>query len=245
MINDFLERHFDVLDSTQSKARELIINGVVGPGHVITVDRQMAGRGRRANVWFSNRGDIALSIILQPIAKSIQEYGQVSYIACIAVANTIINLCKEHKVKHNVACKWVNDILVDEKKIAGVLLEKVEYEMLVVGIGINVVDKISSTIPNITSLYQEGLNIKKEEVIRRLLEEFKELYNTWYTYDFISIRNMWLSQCCHINKQVQINMANGEKHTGTFIGVDDIGAALVVDFTGNIREFLSGDLFFK
>jgi BirA family biotin operon repressor/biotin-[acetyl-CoA-carboxylase] ligase len=125
-------RHFQRTDSTNERAKELAVDGAPG-GLVVTADEQTAGRGRRGNVWFAPPGSSLLySALLRPFAA---DHGTLLPLA-VPVA-----VCEAAEAVAPVRCqlKWPNDVWIDERKLAGVLVEARSDEgWAVIGVGLNV-----------------------------------------------------------------------------------------------------------
>jgi BirA family biotin operon repressor/biotin-[acetyl-CoA-carboxylase] ligase len=122
-------RHFRVTDSTNERARELALAGAPG-GTVVTAEEQTAGRGRRERAWVTPPGKALLySAILRPLGR---EHTLLPLAVPLAVCEAVEALASlECRVK------WPNDVWIDEKKAAGVLLEAHPPEWAVIGIGLN------------------------------------------------------------------------------------------------------------
>src|SRR5919108_3609865 len=125
-------RHFRRTDSSNERAKELALAGAPG-GLVVTADEQTAGRGRRGNEWFALPGSCLLySALLRPFAGS----GGTLLPLSVPVA-----VCEAAEAVAPVRCqlKWPNDVWVDERKVAGVLVEaRPEEGWAVIGVGLNV-----------------------------------------------------------------------------------------------------------
>jgi BirA family biotin operon repressor/biotin-[acetyl-CoA-carboxylase] ligase len=122
--------HFGVTDSTNERARALALAGAPS-GTVVTAEEQTAGRGRRGRTWSAPRGKALLySAILRPLAR---EHGLLPLAVPLAVCEAVESLAP-------VRCgvKWPNDVWIDERKVAGVLIEAHPPEWAVIGIGLNI-----------------------------------------------------------------------------------------------------------
>ena len=234
MLEEFFIKRFDTLESTQSYAKTLLNTREAIPGMVISTLDQTLGFGRRQRDWLSLKGNIALTIILQP---SVEEklLAQISFITCIAVGETI----KHFIPKVRVGYKWVNDIYIDDKKISGILLEKAA-EFLFVGVGVNLQSNPAIKSNNGISLNDLGYTIQPNEFEEKLLANFRSLYNTWITYGFIKIKNMWAENAINIGQKVSIQTI--EFHTeGIFQGIDDLGNAILSTSDGD-KTITAGEM---
>ncbi len=121
--------HFRVTDSTNERARELALAGAPG-GTVVTADEQTAGRGRRGRDWAAPAGKALLySGIVRPLGR---EHGLLPLAVPLAVCEAVESLAPLH-----CRVKWPNDVWIDERKVAGVLLEARPPDWAVIGIGLN------------------------------------------------------------------------------------------------------------
>jgi BirA family biotin operon repressor/biotin-[acetyl-CoA-carboxylase] ligase len=144
--------------------------------------------------------------------------------------------------------KWPNDLLINKKKVCGILTEldaeidKINYS--VVGIGINVNNKIDDTLKDIaTSLSKETkTNISRVKLLRSIIKNLDENYSKFVTKDYESIRKDWFSYANIIGKNVQIS---GEKSVleGVVSDIDDAGCLVLNTNNGKVRV-VSGDLKF-
>ena len=114
--------HFDVLDSTNKKAKELVA-GTAMHGVLITADAQTAGVGRRGRSWSSESSSgIYMSLILQPHIETGQA-PMMTLVAALAVAKAMTEMLRDYDCKEAVEIKWPNDIVMNAKKICGILTE--------------------------------------------------------------------------------------------------------------------------
>jgi BirA family biotin operon repressor/biotin-[acetyl-CoA-carboxylase] ligase len=163
-------------------------------GCVVVAETQTAGRGRRGRHWLSLPGKgVYLSLLLRPQWPA-SESPFISIFASLAAARALENL-RIGKVN----LKWPNDLLVQGKKIGGVLVEprvnSGQLEFVVVGVGINVLhrhdDLQSLGIGKTTSCYLEGLKVECEDVIARVLAEFDLCYYMIQRGDKATIIKEW------------------------------------------------------
>lgn len=157
----------DLIDSSNNYAKQLLSNSKPIEGTAILTDFQSEGRGQRDNVWQSNPSEnITLSIILYPNIKT-EQYFLLNEIISIGIRDALVNYLPEA----NVEIKWPNDILVNKKKIAGILIENNIFNGVIVssviGIGVNVNQITFRKSIVATSL---KLILQKEVSIEKLIE---------------------------------------------------------------------------
>jgi BirA family biotin operon repressor/biotin-[acetyl-CoA-carboxylase] ligase len=209
-------------------------------GTVHTTDHQVAGRGRLDRTWESPEGSgLAVSVLLRPDDVPATRWVWLPLLTGLAVAATVEECGVECGVK------WPNDVLVDERKIAGILLERVETGMgpaAVVGIGLNVsLREDERPIETATSLAIEGATeTDRTVVLRLLLRNLEALYRAWRSTGgdpSAGIRESYVRRCLTIGSQVSVAMPDGSTLTGRAEDVDEHGR-LVVDG----RALSAGDI---
>ena len=202
---------------------------------VVVAENQKKGRGRRNTNWVSlSEKSLTFSLGIQ-LNKS--NSNLMPLISSIAIYNAIYEICKI-----NIGIKWPNDILCNEKKIAGILIESKLNEMKMtfnIGIGINVNwnenDILSSSIPNITSI---SLEIKKNIMREIILSNFMLQIENLLLTSNDKIIQQWIARCMHINKKVSFHY-NNKIIRGLFKGIDTNGFAKIEN-ENNKHIFSSG-----
>ncbi|EHP85478.1 biotin--[acetyl-CoA-carboxylase] ligase [Methanotorris formicicus] len=158
--------HLDRIDSTNIYAYKLAKEGE--RNIVVVADEQTFGKGRLDRAWFSDFGGLYFSIVLE---SDVDRFPVLNFLASLCVVKTLRNYSNKA-----FGIKWPNDIIVNNKKICGILSEvNVERGFMVLGIGINVNNKIREEIKDIaTSLKEvEGKEFNKMEILKTFLEIFE------------------------------------------------------------------------
>ncbi|MGB9671753.1 MAG: biotin--[acetyl-CoA-carboxylase] ligase [Candidatus Bathyarchaeales archaeon] len=183
------------VDSTNNFAKKLARYGAF-EGTVVVAEEQTAGRGRHKRKWFSPKGGLYFSVILRPKFKVNEAVGIV-----VAAGLAVVKVLSEN-YGLKVEAKWPNDVLLDGKKVCGILTEvnsigeKVNY--VVVGMGINVNSIIAEDFPEelqpIATSLKEKLKKKValEPLLKRCLEKFEEIYEAYGKLGFQSIMAEWM-----------------------------------------------------
>jgi len=231
--------YFKTIDSTNIYAKKLAKNGVE-EGTIVVSEIQNSGRGRKNRSWSSPKGGLWFSVILYPNIQP-QKAMLITMASSVAVAQGIIETTGLTPV-----IKWPNDLLIDNKKVCGILTEldaemdKINYS--VVGIGINVNNEIDDNIKDTaTSLSQQTkANISRVKLIKSIIKNFDKNYSKLINKDYTSIRKNWFSCSNIIGKRVQIT---DEKSVveGIVTDVDDNGC-LIVNTSKETVRVVSGDL---
>lgn len=233
-----------VIDSTNDWAKELAKLGAQ-EGTVVIAETQTAGHGRLSREWISPKGGLWFSVILRPETNS-TEAANLMFIAGLAVARVL------HKLYGlNTEVKWPNDVLVDGKKVCGILGEtNAAYKIasfVILGIGINANFDVDSALPEalretVTSLQTMlGQKVKLEELFMALMEEIERLYGTHKAVGFPTILGEWKKYAGFLNKSVEVACAN-ERLIGLACDVDCEGALLLKLKDGRIKRILVGDV---
>lgn len=234
---------FTETDSTNRQAKLLAGQGAP-EGTIVMAESQTSGRGRRGRSWLSPAGQgLCLSIVLRPPLTPAQA-PQITLMTAVAVARTL----KNSGVPANI--KWPNDILVEDRKIAGILTE-ISTEMdqvdwVIVGLGLNV-NTTARQMPaairgQATSMQiQKGRSLSRTELLCDLLQNFEDCYEQLKKEGFGPIMEQWRRMSDIIGRQVHVDVM-GTQHRGTVAAVDDDGVLILEDADGRTRRIFSGDV---
>jgi len=227
---NFIIHEFDELSSTNSHAFDLAKNKQIFDREVITANTQSAGKGRKGRKWLSEAGNLYFSIVLMPKNTDISQENapKLSFLAILALKNAILSLKSEKNNK--IQLKWPNDLLINKKKSAGILLESAfiggKCQFLVIGIGLNIKNHPKDVLFESTSLENEGIIAKKDQVLEKFLDEFENLYksveNLGINKSFQNLRKLWLKEAYKINEELEIKLDN-QKIKGIFETIDQDG----------------------
>lgn len=240
MLESFNVHTFDQVASTQDTAAEYLKVGKLSHGTVISANNQTNARGRNHSHWISSEGNIAITIALNPKLDA-QLVSQISYIAGIAVLESILTLNRNIDIK----LKWVNDVLIREKKVAGIIIEKIEHNFLLVGIGINIHSTPEIARLGASSLDDVHLKVDREVFLNTILNKFQKHYNNWIEFGYIPIRNLWIQNAYGVGRNITVNYANGAKDHGIFLDINENGNLLLLDNNNKIINVSAGEIFFN
>lgn len=230
-------RRYDTLDSTNEEARRLARSGVRGPLWIVSHE-QTAGRGRRGRVWISESGNLFATLLMQ---ATISLSAQLGFVAGLAAADTIA----AHAPGAEVALKWPNDVLLNGKKVAGILLEALGHDALAIGIGINLAHYPQETeIPSISVAAVTGNPPDLDGILLRLASAMTAWYEIWLRQGFQPVRKAWLLRSSGLGHPIRARLADSEME-GVFEDLDEDGALLLRDAAGTLMRITAGDVFFR
>lgn len=203
--------------------------------------QQSGGRGRHGNSWTSPMGNLYLSVLLRPRCSA-GKAGQMAFVAALALSDAMDKVVDT--AAHRKTLKWPNDILIDGKKVSGILLEssitdKGAVDYLIIGTGVNIFAAPEGAI---------GLDAVKSQAI--FVNKFRDLYLAklavryaeWKDKGFASMREAWLNLAHGVGQNMTIRLPE-ITYRGIFKGIDDHGA-LMAEIDGEPRTFTAGEVHF-
>ena len=244
--------HIRSTSSTQDAARSLAESNSNHPelqGTVIVADEQLKGRGRFGRAWISNPGDdILMSVILKPRPAII---GQITIMAALSCALTIDDFTKQ---KHKAQIKWPNDVLVQNKKIGGIIAEAFgtqNQQIIILGIGLNLNLNPNSSAAkgfkatSLRHISQSTEKIHRTPIIYILLKHINELYDALQRGE--TIIPEWKARLATIGQNVTVaTMSEQAENTSPIIGtaqdVDEFGRLIVKDAHGHMHALAAGEV---
>jgi len=231
---------FDTIDSTNEEARRQARDGAA-EGALIWARQQTAGRGRRGRSFVSPPGNLYLSILLRP-ERSAAAAAQLGFAAALAIADAV---APQLPPGVRLGLKWPNDVLLDGRKLSGILLESQasdgRLDWLVLGMGVNVASFPEGLDYPATSLSAVGASVTVEALLAALAGRFEAWYEGWHREGFQPLRQAWLQRAQGLGEPIRVRLATGES-SGRFAGLDEEGALLLDDASGR-RRVAAGEVF--
>lgn len=232
----------DIVDSTSDEAKSLAAADAP-EGSVVWAREQSAGRGRYTRQWLSPPGNLYMSVVLRPDVPAART-AELGFIAALAVAETVEAFLPSGPPPR---LKWPNDVLVDEQKIAGILLEGqftgMEIAWVVAGIGINVAGAPNNPAYPATSLAACGAGaVTARNVLEKLLARLGAWLTIWREQNFAPVREAWMARAARLGEAVTVRVG-AEPLTGVFRGIDHDGA-LKLETPQGIRRITAGEVAF-
>ena len=235
------------VSSTNTVARFLSMNDAEN-GSVIISEKQTNARGRSGKAWESPLGGVWLSIVLQPNV----DYSKLPLITLatgVAVAKTLERIGVEEP-----EIKWPNDIMINGKKVCGILTEAVTkfntIESVIVGVGIdanlNVEDFPEELQEGTTTLQKElGKKGNENELIKIFFEEFEKISDIFISGGYEDILKEWRKRSYTIGKIVEVRAPFNKYYDGYVVGIGKEGALIVEKIDGTLEKVISGECIIK
>ncbi len=204
---------------------------------------QTAGRGRVDRSWMSPAGaGLTFSVLLSDQRIAQDRLGWVGAILGLAVVRTL----EELRPVGNAGLKWPNDLLVDERKCAGILAERTTGAV-VVGMGVNVtLTAAELPRPDATSLLLSGYPIDRARLLAGVLQQFTTLVDQWRRaggdVDAAGIRSAYLARCLTLGRPVTLSLPGGGTVSGTAVDIDASGKLLLSNAAGDVTGYTAGDV---
>ena len=231
--------YFDELTSTNITAKELAHDA--DDGTIVVAEVQKGGRGRLGREWLSPRGGIWMSVILKPTI-SLAHASRLTLVVGVAISKAMRKLGVDARIK------WPNDILIDGKKVCGILtevnaeMEQIDY--IVIGIGINAnvdMNDFSDDVKDVatTLLSELGEPIDRISFIQDVLFELEQEYIRFSTQPFSHILDEWISLSDTIGRQVTVTTPS-KIIEGKAVGMTEDGALMIENPNGSRQDVMAG-----
>ena len=215
--------------STNSVAVELMRNKDLAEGTIVITNHQTAGRGQRGNAWEADPGEnLTLSLLLKPSFMLAKDQFYLTMVVSLAAKEFLTT-----RLSATVKIKWPNDILVNDKKICGILIENTlsgdKIQHSIVGIGLNV-NQIAFTIASPTSMkLVAGRDFDLAEELNLFLEKLEVYYLQLRSGKLDSIKQHYLNQLYWRGEVHQfLRSADGEIFSGVITYVEENGRLTIL-----------------
>jgi birA, biotin-[acetyl-CoA-carboxylase] ligase region len=228
----------DVVAATGSTNADLAAAARAGAasGTVLVAEHQSSGRGRFTRTWEAPPGAaIAISVLLRPDAGiALERWTWLPLLAGLAVAD---GLAAAAGVPARL--KWPNDVLIDDRKVCGILVERVG-DAAVIGMGVNTGLKAEELpVSTATSLLLAGADVTNGEVAVAVLTSLQRWYRRWEAGQDLSAD--YQASCSTIGRRVRVEVGPGQARAGEAIGIDP-GGRLLVRSGADVEAFAAGDV---
>jgi BirA family biotin operon repressor/biotin-[acetyl-CoA-carboxylase] ligase len=237
---------FEDLDSTNAEARRRAEAGEHGPVWLLA-RRQSAGRGRRGRAWQAGQGNLTATLLLT-LDKPPLEAAQLAFVAALAVGR----MADAYVPAGLVGFKWPNDILIEGRKAAGMLIESGPAAggglWLAIGVGVNLASFPQDVERPATALAEHMSHDAirpptQDKALERLSAAFDSALQLWLAEGFAPIRQAWLARAIGMGGPCTARLER-DTVTGIAEGLDADGALLLRLPDGELRRITAGDVFF-
>ena len=240
---------FVILDETKSTNSEALRRAkFVDKPTFILAKKQTNGRGRSARLWVDPVGNFSGTILIK-LDDDFQKLALRSFVAAISVYDAID---EEIGSGHQLSLKWPNDILLNEKKICGILLETKKIDnaiALAIGIGINLMsvprlEKLSQVTTEPGSIFNEsGIEIDPVEFCKSIADHYLFRESQFQEMGFSKIREIWMKRAANLGKEIVARTPSSE-YRGIFDSIDEKGQLVL---TNNMEQtkIAAAEIFFS
>lgn len=239
---------YDVIDSTNNMAKKLAEDGA-GHGTLVVAEQQTGGKGRRGRNWVSPpKTGIWMTYVLRPDILPANA-SMLTIVAAMAVLDGVRNEINRLGTKVDCAIKWPNDIVLNGKKIVGILTEMsaepdfVNYVVVGIGINVNTTDFPDDIKDVASSVYLEtGIHLQRSRVIADITSQFEKYYETFIkTENLCGLVDDYNARLANVGKQVKIIDSRMER-VGVAHGINENGELLVTLEDGTKENVISGEV---
>lgn len=230
---------YDSLDSTNNEALRLIASGVASEGTVVIANSQSAGRGRRNSNWESPVGGLYMTLVTE--ASNLRVAGQLAYVASLAVRDAVSVYAG---TTSTISCKWPNDLLLNGKKVCGILIEALD-DYYAVGVGINLALVPNAVEDKAISLADIDLLVEPSVMLNCVVSSFGYWNKIWHKVGFSVVRAAWLNAAYGINQPITARFPDGTEEQGRFQGIDEEGALVLERVDGSDQKINAAEIFFS
>ena len=230
----------DCLESTNVTVKEMALSGAEH-GLIVIADSQTAGRGRYGRSFFSPPGHgIYMSVLLKKAPQNL--CGATTLITAFAA----VSVCQaiEATTRKTPQIKWVNDILLDGKKICGILCENLEaFKYIVVGVGVNFTTPKAGYPEEIAQCAGSIFRESEPDITRNRLaaEIINRLLDTIYNCDKQATLTEYKKRLIMLGKKVTVTEMH-ESFEATVVEIDETGGLIVKKKTGELKTLISGEI---
>ena len=237
----------ETTDSTNAEAMRRANAGEPGPLWVWSA-RQSSGRGRQGREWHSQAGNLFASLLIG-VACPLRTASQLALVAGVVAYDTIDKLmgAASHP---EILLKWPNDVMLEEAKVAGMLLESSERKVsnrtiVVIGTGINIAHHPEGLTMPATSLAVHNITVMTAEALEALAELTDYWLGRWDNGAMFGvIRRAWLDRAGPTGRPLRVRIKDEPETEGVFAGIDSEGALRLLMSDGAERRVAAGDVFF-
>jgi BirA family transcriptional regulator, biotin operon repressor / biotin---[acetyl-CoA-carboxylase] ligase len=235
---------FETIGSTNAEALARAQAGERGPLFVVA-ERQSAGRGRRGREWVSEPGNLyATLLVVDPAPAAASP--QICFVTALALYDAVLDACAG-LAPARLKLKWPNDLLLDQAKVSGILVEGTTLAggklAAAIGIGVNCAHHPVDTPFPASDFEARGFALSPATLLTRLGERWSARVREWNRGEgFAAIRAAWLLRATGIGAAIEVRLLD-RTLAGTFEAIDEEGALLLRKADGAREAIFAGDVF--
>ena len=237
MTNFFNFHFFKEVESTNIEAKKKFSQ--TRTNIALFSHNQTNGKGRSNNVWLSKLGDLTCSFLIKE-KFLVNKVGQLNILACVSLILVLKKIYKQINFK----IKWPNDIYVNEKKIAGILIEsKVSgnfLEYFILGFGLNIVSHPKGLLYDTTSISKFSNELEPKKIFLNLADTIEGNLKLISDNKFSILQNIWIKNSKDFGKEIKIKQ-NNKFFSGRFISLNKFGSMVLETQSGNKIIFSYGE----
>lgn len=233
----------DSVDSTNTALMAAALNGAPD-GTLYCAEHQHAGKGRRGRQWHSAPGGSLTFSVLLRFDTGLQSLAGLSLVVGLAMARAV----NRHS-RHPTRLKWPNDMLVDYRKLGGILVE-VQGDidgaaLAVVGVGMNLrlnEAQRQAVDQAVVDLAEMGVTVGRNQLLADCLRELDGVLAAFRVDGFVALREAWMAMDAYAGRPVLLNLPDARRIQGVAAGVDETGAFLLRDDRGKTTAYSGGEI---
>lgn len=225
------------------EARSRVLLGAE-EGTVIVASRQEGGRGRRGREWGSAVGNVHLTYATYSTLP-LSQAAQLSFVVCVAIGE---ELCALIPPTETLSYKWPNDILLNGKKVGGLLLEALTLPekgktAYLIGCGLNLKSYPDETRFPATSFENEGIYLALQDTVHSVASSMDRYISLWKKEGFAPIYELWMKRAARLGQTITFD-CDEKTFTGIFEGITEEGLLILKSSQGRL-ELIAGDVLDK
>lgn len=236
---------FTEIDSTNNEATRLLNTKKSYP-YWILADKQTAGKGRKNRYWDSLNGNFMGTYVFKiNVEKKILPH--LAFISALSIYDTLKKFIPNNNI---IKLKWPNDIIINNSKCGGVLIENIfsnneTNHIIAVGIGVNLIKSPQETSFPSSNIFDETkIVITPEDFLKELNISIIKKIDLWdFGSNFKTILKEWLEKAFLLNKEILVSLPNGKKEKGIFSSIDNEGGLILTTEKNCDKIFYAAEIF--
>lgn len=228
-----------VYESATSTSDVILAHPDASEGFCVLARQQTKGRGRHGRIWTSAIDDgMYLSLALRP-ERQVRDWPTLSFVAALSLLDALKELVPDLQA----GLKWPNDVLVNQRKVSGILLEA-KKDRLVLGCGVNLKNApqvTGASFPATDLQAETGILLDPQELCLRFLAHFHNHYKNWQVTGFSTQIDLYRSQLLFVSDKIAVTQGE-TRLTGIMRGITSDGDLMLEDESGQITEITTGDV---